>query len=245
MLAELLAQSGHKILRNVAPDGREYWAARFWDRASAEEHPVLRKSFLDQKDAIAGYLSKYAAGITTSLEVACGTGEFTKLTADLTGVKEMTAIDISSQGLARTQQRVDHDNLKLVHGDFWKENGLPKADLVMCVDAIHHLGDIKEVLTRLRSFVKPGGLFIGNFWTADNFHEFERKRYGRAEHLRRTLAFFGTAALIRVSAGKLKTGAYRTQLRRSADSMTALRTLYSEVLAVDEHRYFTSFAARL
>jgi SAM-dependent methyltransferase len=244
MIAELLAQSGNKILRNIAPDGRDYWAARFWDRENAEQHPTLRGDFLDQKEVIGRYLRTYAADVDTSLEVACGTGEFTAMTASLTNVRHMTAIDISAQGLARAARRVEHDHLDLVQGDFWKQD-LPTADLVMCIDAIHHLGDIRQVLTRLRSFIAPGGLFIGNLWTGDNFHEFERLRYGRIEHLRRTLAFLGTAAIIRVSGGKLKTGAYRTQLRPSDESMAIVRSLFREVLAVDRHRYFTAFAARI
>lgn len=244
MIAEMLARSGRTLLDGVPPDGRKYWAARFWDREGAEQHPLLREHFLRQKDTIAGYLDSYGGEVGTVLEFACGTGEFTDLAAQRTPARSITALDISEQGLERVRRRVRHDGLRLVLGDFWADHGLAPADLVLCVDAIHHLGDVRQVLTRLRSFTAPGGLFIGNLWTRDNFHDFERARYGRFNHLRRTTGFFTTALAIRASGGRLRTGAYRTQLVSSAEGTQVLRDVFGEVLAVDVHPYFMSFVAR-
>ena len=183
MIAEMLARTGRTLLDGVPPDGRRYWAARFWDRENAERHPLLREHFLSQKETIAGYLDAYGQRAERVLEFACGTGEFTALTAEHTPARSITALDISPQALDIVRGRVRHDDLSLVLGDFWQDHGLGTADLVLCVDAIHHLGDVRQVLTRLRSFVTPGGTFIGNLWTGDNFHEFGRRRYGRRGHL--------------------------------------------------------------
>jgi SAM-dependent methyltransferase len=244
MLAELLARSGSSLLNGIPPNGKDYWAARFWDRDSAEKHPVLSEDFLVQKETIGGFLEKYGADANQLLEFCCGTGEFTRIASERTSVREITALDISAQGLALARERVGHNNLNLVEGDFWKDNGLRPADLVMCIDAIHHLGDLPQVLRRIKSFMAPGAVFVGNLWTGDNFHDFERRRYGRVEHLRRTMSFFGTAMLIRVSGGKLKTGAYRTQLRPSDESLALLREIFSEVVAVEKQRYFMGFVCR-
>jgi ubiquinone/menaquinone biosynthesis C-methylase UbiE len=244
MLAEFMADAGRAVLKDVPPDGRDYWAARFWDRDGAEQHSVLADDFRLQKDTIDAYITQYGADATRALEFACGTGEFTRLVAERTGVSEITALDISQQGLDRARERVEHDSLNLVLGDFWKDNGLKRADLVLCIDAIHHLGDMRQVLRRLRSFVEPGGTFIGNVWIADNFHEFQRKRYGAIEHIARTAMFLGTALLIRLSGGRLKTGSYRTQLVRSAEVRKLLAEEFSEVLEVKVERYFMGFVAR-
>jgi SAM-dependent methyltransferase len=244
VLAESLARAGQTLIGKTPPNGKNYWAARFWDRDAAEAHPVLARAFLSQKETIAEYFAKYAADVRTSTEFACGTGEFTRLTAERTGVTEMVAVDISEHALAKAAARVSHPNLRLVQGDFWADHGLPQTDLVVCVDAIHHLGDIRDVLTRLRSFVKPGGIFVGNVFTADNFHEFERLRYGKAEHAWRTAQFFGTALMVRISGGRLYTGAHRTQLRPSAQTVEALTDLFDEVLDVTVDPYFTAFVAR-
>jgi|SRR5580700_600972 SAM-dependent methyltransferase len=245
MIAELLARSGRNLLQGIPPDGKEYWAARFWDRTAAEQHQLLRADFLTQKETIADLLRRYGGQARHVLEFACGTGEFTGLAADLTPAASVTAVDISADGLERARARVRHDNLRLVQGDFWADLDLKPADLVMCIDAIHHLGDVRDVLTRLKTFVEPGGVFIGNLWTADNFHEFQRKRYGTVGHLRRTFAFFNTAMIVVASGGRLKTGAYRTQLIDSAEAEATLRFVFGDVVEVQKQRYFMAFVCRL
>lgn len=245
MFAEAMAWTGQKLLRGIPPNGNGYWASRFWDRDAAERHPDLRDEFERQKTTISGYFTKFAQDTRTGLEFGCGTGEFTRLTAELTNVASITAVDISAQGLERTRQKVRHDDLTLIQGDFWADHGLARADLVVCVDAIHHLGDVKDVLKRLRSFVKPGGVFIGNAMIMDRFHEFERRRYGTAGHLDRTARFLATAVMVRASGGRLNTGAYRTQLRTSADVRGLLDDLFPEVLDVSVDPYFMAFACRL
>lgn len=246
MIAELMAKTGQSVVKDIPPDGRAYWAARFWDRDTHEQHPLLRESFLTQKATIAGYFERHGNGARNILEIACGTGEFTRLAAELTPAETITAVDISAEGLARTNARVTHPNLKLVQGDFWSDDlALGQADTVVCVDAIHHLGDVRAVLTRLRSFVKPGGTFIGNLWTIDNYHRFQRERYGSFAHFRRTAGFMGTAFLIKVSGGRLRTGAYRTQLITAKQGEAILREVFDEVVEVTVEDYFMGFVAKV
>jgi SAM-dependent methyltransferase len=245
MIAELLARTGRTIIRDIPPDGRDYWSKRFWDRDTHEQHPLLRQEFLRQKATIADLLGRYAADAERIIEFACGTGEFTRLAAERTGAKEITAVDISEEGLRRARERVRHDNLRLVHGDFWADLGLGTADVVMCIDAIHHLGDVRAVLRRLVTSVKPGGIVVGNLWTAEHFHTFQRKRYGSLEHIRRTAAFLGTALLIRVSGGRLRTGAYRTQLVDSGRAVEMLNEVFDSVLEIHVEEYFMGFVGRV
>lgn len=244
VLSETMARAGQALISNTAPNGKAYWAGRFWDRDAAERHPVLAGEFLKQKETIAGYLEKYGKDADRSIEFACGTGEFTRLTAEHTTVREMRAIDISAQGLEIARSRVNHDNITFQQGDFWTDHAFEPADLVLCIDAIHHLGNIGDVLAHIHKWVKPGGIFIGNLFTGDNFHEFERKRYGAAVHLWRTTLFFSTAVMIKLSGGKLYTGSHRTQLLPTAKSERMVGEVFSEVLEVSRDPYFTAFVAR-
>lgn len=244
MISELLARSGNALLKDVPPDGRAYWGARFWDRDAAERHQVLGDEFRRQKQTVRAYLQRYGAGAGSVLEFACGTGEFTRITSEVTSAREMTAVDISAQGLEIARERVKHDNLRLVLGDFWADLGLAPADLVVCIDAIHHLGDVRQVLKRLSTFVAPGGTLVGNLWIADHYHDFGRKRYGATAHLVRTASYFGTAMLIRASGGRLKTGSYRTQLLNSYELSTILHETFGEVLDVTVEPYFAAFACK-
>lgn len=244
MISELLARSGNAMLKDVPPDGRAYWGARFWDRDSAERHDVLGDEFRRQKQTVRGYLQRSGADAGRVLEVACGTGEFTKITSEVTAAREIVAVDISAQGLEIARGRVNHDNLRLVLGDFWADLGLAPADLVVCIDAIHHLGEVQQVLERLAGFIAPGGTLVGNLWIADHYHDFGRKRYGAAAHLVRTAGFFGTAVMIRASGGRLRTGSYRTQLLSSTELRKILHKTFSEVLDVTVEPYFAAFACK-
>lgn len=243
MLAERMAEIGNRLVRDYAPDGKAYWAARFWDRDAAERQAIIGGHYRAQKDEIGELIARYAADVDRVIEFACGTGEFTRLVAERTAAREIVALDISQQALEITRDRVNHPELRLIRGDFWDDHDLGTADLVMCVDAIHHLGNVVPVLQRLRTFTRPGSVVIGNLWTGDHFHELQRQRYGTARHLARTAAFFGTATLIWASKGRLRTPSYRTQLLRSDEVEPLLRTVFDKVMTVCVQRHFVAFAA--
>jgi hypothetical protein len=84
MLAETFVQAGHWLVKGYGPEGRRYWAARFWDREEVESRPELGDDFRAQKAHIAGYLTRYGADADRVLEFACGTGECTEMAARLT-----------------------------------------------------------------------------------------------------------------------------------------------------------------
>lgn len=244
MLAELMTETASRLIGNYPPDGSAYWAERFWDRATLENLPVFGDQLKAAKEDIVGLLERHAGGPSTMLEFGCGTGEFTLLAAKLTDVEEIVALDISPQALEIAQQRVPHSSLKLVCGDFWADHSLSDADLVMCADAIHHLGDVRQVLRRLKSFVGPGGVFIGNLWTNDHFHEEQRYKHGPVRHARNCAKFLGSALLLRLSAGRIRTHAYRSQLLSANQIEPLLKEEFGEVMEVIRSRYFVSFACR-
>lgn len=244
MLAEQLVRTGSKLISAYPPEGRDYWAARFWDRNSAEQDPIIGEHYRSAKKSIADMIKRYGANANQTIEFACGTGEFTNLTAKLTPASEIVALDISAQGLERTAKRVQHDGLRLIQGDFWADHQLGQAPLVLCIDAIHHIGNVKDVLTRMKQFVAPGGVFIGNLWTVDHFHDLQRQRYGNLNHSMRSAMFFTTAVLIRASNGRLRTASYRTQLVSSKDIPALLDEVFSETLEIHPDDFFVGFACR-
>lgn len=246
MLAELLANSGIRILGNLPPNGKKFWAERFWDRAEAEQDPLLSKYYLEEKEDLLGLIKRYAADSERLLEICCGSGEFLQFVLDLTDVKELVGVDVSPHALKRAADAVQHDGLHLIEGDFWDDGlRLGTADFVLCVDSLQHLGNTREVLERFRSFLRPGGVFIGNVWTLDNFHELELRRYGRKEHLIRSAKFFGSAVAIRASFGRLRSDSYRTKLARQSEFEATVRDVFPKVHEVTHHRYHTSFACEI
>ncbi|MET9457710.1 class I SAM-dependent methyltransferase [Streptomyces canus] len=241
MIAERLVSLGNKLISGYPPEGREYWAARFWDRDKAELDPVLGDHYRAQKAVLGDLIDKYGARADRVIEFACGTGEFTKIVADRVGPSELIAVDISAEGLARTKARVADDRLQVVQGDFWQDHGLEPAPLVVCVDAIHHLGDVRTVLERLRTFVAPGGYLIGNVWTRDHFHEFQRQRYGALRHAARSALFLASAVTLRATKGRIRWASYRTQLLPSEKVLRLLGDTFPTVLETAPDRFFFGF----
>jgi len=245
MLAELLANSGVRILGTLPPNGKKFWEERFWDRAEAEQDPHLAKHYLEEKNNLLGLIERYAADSTRLIEFCCGSGEFLEFVLKLTSVRELVGVDVSQHALKRAAAAVQHEGLRLVQGDFWDDSlDLGTADFVLCVDALQHLGNTAEVLERMRSFVAPGGVFLGNVWTFDHFHELERLRYGPTQHLVRSAKFFGSAVLIRASGGRLRSDSYRTKLARTTELEKHIRRIFPTVHEVNHFRYHTSFACQ-
>lgn len=244
MIAEAMVRAGHVLVRPFPPEGRDYWAGRFWDREEVESHSILGEDFRAQKAKIGQMLERHAGNAAKVIEVACGTGEFTAMADKLPAVTEVVATDISQHALDKAAERVDSPRVRFVRDDFWADISLGTADLVMCLDAIHHLGNVRAVLERLKSHVAAGGVFVGNLWTLDNFHEYQRQRYGTVSHLARAALFLMTAIGIRLSGGRLRTSSYRTQLLRRQDIRPLLSRVFGEVIEVHSTRYFTCFTCR-
>lgn len=245
MFSELLADTGIRILGDLPPNGTKFWAERVWERSEAEREPNLAQHYIEEKRDLLRLIETYAADATELIEFCCGSGEFLQHALDLTKVEKLTGIDVCGPALARAEATVRHSGLRLIEGDFWDDSlGLGTADLVMCIDSLQHLGNTRAVLERMRSFVQPGGVFLGNVWTRDNYHELERKRYGNRKHLARTASFFGTAVLIRLSGGRLRSDSYRTRLASMSELDTCLRETFPVVYEVNHHRYHTSFVCR-
>lgn len=244
MLAEGMVQWGHQLIRNYPPEGRAYWASRFWDRTPVETTPGVREDLQVKQEAIAGFVTRHGRQARRVLEFSCGTGEFTKAAVKLTTAPDITAVDISEQALAIARRKVTDPRLRFIQGDFWSELGLGTADLVMCVNAIHHMGDIRAVLEHLKTFVEPGGVVIGNVWTLDNYHEFQRSVHGPGRHLARSALFLANALVMRATSGRVRWASYRTQLVSAGQFETLLRDVAPEVLELRRTRHFVLFAFR-
>ncbi|WP_214410583.1 class I SAM-dependent methyltransferase [Sphaerisporangium fuscum] len=244
MFAEMMAGAGARIVRRYPPDGSTYWSQRFWDRENLEKVPVFGDQLQLVKKDIAALMKTHAGDVGTVLEFGCGTGEFTAMAAELTPAKEITAVDISPQAIEIAGKRVDHPSLKLVCGDFWSDHGLAQADMVMCVDAIHHLGNVRQVLRRLKSYMAPGGILVGNLWTIDHFHEEQRHKHGSFRHLVNCSRFLAGALMLRATNGRVRPASYRSHLLRSREVEPLLLQEFGEVLEVVPARYFVSFVCK-
>jgi SAM-dependent methyltransferase len=244
MLAEAMVWLGHQLIRNYPPEGRSYWASRFWDRAPVETTPGVNDDLRVKQELISSYVTRYGKDARRVLEFSCGTGEFTKVAASLTSAPEIVAVDISEHALEIARRRVTDPRLRFVQGDFWADLGVGTADLVMCINAIHHMGDVRAVMEHLMTFVEPGGTLIGNVWTMENYHEFQRSVHGPLRHNARSALFLANAVVMRATGGRIRWASYRTQLLPARKIESIVRIIAPEVLEVANTRYFVIFACR-
>lgn len=93
------------------------------------------------------------------LEAGCGAGRFTEILLDA-GAKVL-AVDISSAVEANYQNFSELPNHSICQADLLKVPIAPEScDIVLCIGVIQHTPDPEETISKLCSYVKPGGLLL-------------------------------------------------------------------------------------
>ncbi|HEX6358878.1 class I SAM-dependent methyltransferase [Actinophytocola sp.] len=244
MLAEVLFGIGRQLVKGQRPRGREYFARRAWDPTRYNRSTLGGPEIEDNERRIVELIEKYAQDAQRTIEFGCGPGDYLRAVAKYTPAPEIVGVDVSAKALEIAKRRVNDPRLRLVNGDFWADLELEKADVVICVGAIHHLGRVREVIDRLRTFVKPGGVLIGNVWTMDNYHEYQRNVHGSLRHLGRAVLFLANAIALKVTNGRVNWGSFRSEVLYNNQVDEILSDLSEEILYRSNTRYITGFAIR-
>lgn len=245
MFAEAVVKLSHKLIKGYAPKAGAHWAAKAWDRTRYEQAPRVGPDLKVKKDRVADLITEYGQGADRLIEFACGTGVHTENAFKCSDAREITVVDISADALEIVRRKITDPRLSTVHGDFWTDLGIGTADVVMCINAIHHIGDVRKVITRLTDYVNPGGVLIGTVLTMDNFHEFQRDSHGTIRHALRSANFLVNAIAMRLTAGRIRTHAYRSQLLYETQFENILREFApGRILHLSNTRYISVFAIR-
>eukprot|EP01130_Rhizamoeba_saxonica_P000624 TRINITY_DN10580_c0_g1_i1.p1 TRINITY_DN10580_c0_g1~~TRINITY_DN10580_c0_g1_i1.p1 ORF type:complete len:245 (-),score=58.85 TRINITY_DN10580_c0_g1_i1:106-840(-) len=109
------------------------------------------------------------AGIASGmkvLDIGCGNGNFTFVVSNLVGESGLiVGYDREEELLNQAQQTSEEkeiNNVRFVLGDLSDLSNLEEGDFdaVVCRRVLMYLPDRVEILTVLKSFLKPGGLFV-------------------------------------------------------------------------------------
>ena len=245
MFAEAAVKLSQKLIKGYAPKAGAHWAAKAWDRSKYDRAPRVGPDLKAKKERVADLIEAHGQGADRLIEFACGTGAHTENAVKRSDAKEILVVDISADALEIVKQKITDPRLQTKHGDFWTELGIGTADVVMCINAIHHMGDVRQVITRLTDYVNPGGVLIGTILTNDNFHEFQRDSHGTVKHAFRSANFLVNAIAMRLTGGRIRTHAYRSQLLYETQFENILRELApGRILHLSSTRYISVFAIR-
>ncbi|WJK42567.1 class I SAM-dependent methyltransferase [Solwaraspora sp. WMMA2056] len=244
MLAKAMVHVGRRLVKDYPPMGREYFAARVWNPTRYDKSSLGGPEILDNERRIIDLIKKYGAGAKRTIEFGSGPGIYLEAAARNTDAEEIVGVDVSAAALESSRRRVNDPRLRLVNGDFWKDLELGTADVVVCANAIHHLGRVRPVIERLKSFVNPGGVLIGNVWTMDHYHEYQRNVHGTWRHLGRSALFMANAIALRSTSGRFHWGSYRSEILYASEVDEILSEYSDEILYRSNTRYITGFAIR-
>lgn len=137
--------------------------AKFWNRTAKS----YAKSAISNPEAYAHKLDMTAQYMTPDMRVfefGCGTG--TTALHHASRVHSIDAIDFSSSMIEIAQQKASDANAQNVTfktGDIvnWPVPDKP-YDMIMAHSVLHLCEDLDLVLERVKSFLKPGGLFVSS-----------------------------------------------------------------------------------
>lgn len=101
-------------------------------------------------------------GFNTCLEIGCGTGKNTEWL--ITKAKQISAVDFSSEMLARAKQKVDLKKIEFIQADItenWTFTNR-KFDLVCFSLVLEHIDDLENVFSNVSGVLAPDGIvYIG------------------------------------------------------------------------------------
>ncbi len=116
------------------------------------------------RDLEAAALKETLANIAfdNCLEIGCGTGKNTEWL--LTKAKQITAVDLSEEMLARAKEKISSDKVQFVEADINEEWMFTndKFDLVTFSLVLEHIENLESIFKKVANVIKPGGfVYVG------------------------------------------------------------------------------------
>ncbi len=136
------------------------YESRLWRRNPLFER-LAHISFKDEAEAIIE--AAELKGKETVLDLACGTGNYSRIFASAVNSGEVIAVDLSRPMLEFAVNKARQQGLQNVR--FIRGNALEiplpddSFDVVNCCGALHLFSDVDAVLSEIQRVLKPGGRF--------------------------------------------------------------------------------------
>jgi SAM-dependent methyltransferase/Tfp pilus assembly protein PilF len=145
-----------------------------WDRWEVEEKEFKNKeTHIRQRELTVEELRKQPIREMRVLDLCCGTGKITDELLSLSNVKELVAVDVNPKALSMLRNSLDRDpdrdsktkKLRVIEADIMADGALDSIgtfDVIVCIDALHHLWSLPIALSKIAKLLKADGLLVGN-----------------------------------------------------------------------------------
>jgi 2-polyprenyl-3-methyl-5-hydroxy-6-metoxy-1,4-benzoquinol methylase len=138
--------------------------AQSFDRVAAGYHELGELAAADRiGEWLAGLLP--AAG-RRALDLGCGSGRHTVLLAER--FEHVDAIDLSEPMIELARTRRPRPNVRYGQADLLQVDGAGRYDFVLSVLTVHHVPDLHDALTHIKTLAAPGGrVAVADMYEAD------------------------------------------------------------------------------
>lgn len=134
----------------------------FWNMRSQNYDAQVGTYYKEAYDKTVSQTLEYVTREDRILEFACGTGTVTVRVAP--HVSSIRAIDISDQMVVQAREKAETlgiSNVEISQTDLFDPCLQPGSfDAVMAFNVLCYMENLPQVLERIRSLLKPGGVFL-------------------------------------------------------------------------------------
>ena len=174
---------------------------QFWNFRAQNYDDMIGPMYEEAYRRTAELSLKHLSPTDRVLDFACGTGIVTVAVAPHVG--SIRAIDISDEMVSRAKEKtytLDLSNVEVTQTDLF-DPCLPEGsfDAVMAFNVLLYVDNFEEVMQRIKTLLKPGGVFLsahdclGLKFSKSAWMKFWRSHTGKMPYV----AFFSQKGLIR------------------------------------------------
>jgi SAM-dependent methyltransferase len=155
-----------KRIKDLPIQVAQYWRGLpFAWKTTLRLHPLF--NYLNRNRSIIIDHLRRSSNVGHVVEIACGTGEFARKILDNCNPDRYTAIDINPISIQEARNILSLDpRVTLIEGNIYDDpvrKLIPKADNVICFNALMHFPDLDEIFRYIHEEVLvTGGKFIGD-----------------------------------------------------------------------------------
>jgi SAM-dependent methyltransferase len=143
-------------------------APRYAALASAYDATIGRPVFARTRSLFEKLARRFQLRFRDAIDLGCGTGLFCRYLAARWGVP-VAGVDLSPHMLRIAARNCQGLPVRLFRGDIARLRMPFRADLIACnFDTLNHLtrpGDVRSLIARVASHLRPGGKFFFDFLT--------------------------------------------------------------------------------